>query len=236
MKVQSPEVNWTVHREQLLAAQSEALARRVRGVIKEELASLRRGIGVRTYAPASRDEMRAVVTTHAERAGDLFEEFLVRAALSGYQGGQAYVGDAEAELSDTHIARIRHRARNLAGTFRSHRQHTVETALGALEYGGQMARLNALAVLTSEYDQHMKLASVVSRTEVAVAHQLGGIAAWVGVGVTELRYVVMPGCETELCEDDPSVVHPSFLADGEPVVDGLMPPFHPGCRCFCLPI
>jgi hypothetical protein len=213
-------------RQQSTEAQTEGLRRRMVGVLREEQASVRTRLERTTL---SHDELRAIVTAHNEKLGDLMREFLTRSARWGWRetvGSAAfpeYLGDSIATGVEP-----------LLELLASRRYKTCQWLVAAFnretDRGGRIRVMQMIAA--HEYREHFKLLHGIAATEVGGAFSEGAVAGWFALGVDEVKWVLTDPCDDHVCElfaaMSPVRLLPNPLGVDLPVP---YPPVHPGCGC-----
>lgn len=217
-------------REAVVASLTEAASRRLRGVLREERASLNRMVDEH----ADTDLLRAVVANHAERFGDVLNSHVQQVA---YRAWAATATDGP--LPVYVIQRLEQDARPVAAMFAGRRWGTVDRLQAVLlAHRTRETQLRmAFEVLRVDYGRHDMLCRAIADTEVGAGYTAGAVAGWFSEGVEALDWRQGKACAEGVCDDfahgGPYRMQPSpmGLALAAP-----LPPIHPSCSCYLTPV
>lgn len=211
-------------RQQVVDAQSEAASRRLRGVLREERASINRLL----EQDPEFDMLRAVVGNHAERFGDVLNGHVQQVARLAWT--EVVRCPMPRYLSDA----LEEDVRPITHAFAMRRGRAIDR----LETVFHRTRLQEVyGLVEADYARHRILCAAIAHTEVGSAYSAGLVAGWFAVGVEQLDWVQTEPCPEQVCEQFTEMA-PLDLRPSPAGVDlaAPLPPIHPGCTCFLAPV
>lgn len=203
----NPELDnrWRTLRARTISGQGEALARRLRGALKDELRLL------------LEDPDPSVLTDTDLQLSQTLRVFMTQAAEAGAQAASDLITSPEqpatGTASDGLLGALNARVAEMTSQF-------SERRLARLQSGEDLAA--SWKVLTRH------LVDVIGATETAWAFERGAADTWGAAGFGDLVVVRGQGeCSTGICSD---VVLAGAIRPGD-----VPTPLHPGCKCMVLP-
>lgn len=253
--------NWGKIRAGVVAPHASALTRRLRGVLKTEVAAIRDLLapvqrdrlkalraGFEAPLPPMDDLMAALAASEPDIAG-VIAQYMAQTARGASGAAAEFMGSTERqEVLSSVFGLINDRSALVAQRFTDYRARGLRNTILAWSSLGNEAAgvagdaaVRDLAELIGAWgEQAAHYVDGIARTESAFAFERAAMVTWSDAGVSVVDFVFGGGpCRTGVCEDQ-AAASPMVMGTGLDNVgatfDGTdSPPLHPGCSCYLVP-